>query len=300
VPGKIRLPRGSERGIEKLLNERVRLERRALRELDDGARDHANAVRDLIAALGATAWTLQAHARVLRQLRTLGRTFGHGLTVLARKHARVAAHLGVEQQGRAFAIEASAALGKRVQAPAVRGGVVEAAWGRVDVRTDDVGANAGEALAALAVSTSYVETTKAEPATAYAVAGIIAAAVIARARDRGGMVVTTEMVAGFGIGAVEARRSWGYPKLQVAWDSTLDRRACARCKALHHVVVDEGDEFEPGVTSEPLHSRCRCATIPWAADWQAACDALGVGPGPRTGVVGAIETQLPSFAMRLQ
>lgn len=298
---KVRLPAGSRRGIETILNERVRLERRALRELDESASDHASAVRDVIAALGAVAWSLQAHARVQKQLRDLGRRYGSDVSRLARKHARLAADLGVDQQPRALATLARAALRTRVSPPSIDVAAARrVAVEHVDLRTDDVGARAGEDVGAWAVSASYLEAQKASPATAVVLGFALAKALEPKARDRGALVVTTEITAGAEWGGDAARSELAreMPALKKVWDSTLDRRVCPTCAELHHTVVDTKDSFPGGYDDAPAHARCRCATLPWLDDWSDVLRTLGIGPGPRTGVLETAETRLASFTDR--
>jgi hypothetical protein len=298
---RVRLPRGSERAVLQLLNERVRMEKAALAELRRAAADHAAAVRDAVATFGNVNWTLTEHARALGQLRELGRRFGRGVSRIARERALAAADLGIEQGPRAIAVMGGAALGRRLEAPRIDVGRARAmAFPHVEVRTDDVGARAGEDLATAGISASYLEAQKASPTTALLVGLALSKLLAKKAEDRGSLVVTTEVVNGFEWGGHAARDELAepLPRIRKVWDATLDLRVCALCAELHHTVIDANEQWDGGLDDAPAHPRCRCATLPWLDDWSDLLRQHHIAPGPRTGVQAVAETQLAAFADR--
>lgn len=298
---KVVIPAAAALRLQRMLEERTRLERARLRAVHKGAHELAAHVRQTIAALGVERWTIRDHARVMRPLRAAGRAFGEGVTREATDGAVDAARLGVAHGPRALAAVGGVMLGRRVAAPVIDVATAErVAIEHVIARTHDVGARAGEDVAQLAVALSYGAARAPEPPSAYAVGAAVGAAVLARAKDRGERVIITELVAGAGLGGEAARVELGRRMpIRKVFDATLDRRVCSTCAGLHHLVVDANDTFD-GYDDPPVHVRCRCASLPWLDDWSVLLDDLGVGPGPRTGVVGAVETQLPSFGTTLQ
>lgn len=53
----------------------------------------------------------------------------------------------------------------------------------------------------------------------------------------------------------------------VRWDATFDRRTCPYCEDLHDEIREPGEEFWDGIFHPPLHPYCRCALVPWRAEW---------------------------------
>jgi hypothetical protein len=280
----------------------MRLERRHVAAFRAAVRHASSQVRDVVLANGADApWTLQAHARVMRQLRAISRKLGRELSLAAERAALAAAEQGSRRYPETLAALASGALGQRLPTPRVdlaRARTV--AHEEVAARTHDVGARTGEDVGQVAVGASFLEARRTESTSTStgAVAAAVAAAFLLRARSNGERVLITETTAGYAVGgrsaAVQLRERM--PRLRKAWDATLDLRVCATCAGLHHVVVDSDQPFPGGFDDAPAHANCRCATMPWLSEWTDILDAIGAGPGTRSGVLGAVETRLTSFA----
>jgi hypothetical protein len=167
----------------------------------------------------------------------------------------------------------------------------------VAARTHDVGARTGEDVGQIAVGVSFLEARRPEASSSAKVAAAVAAAFLLRARSDAERVLVTETTAGYAVGgrAAATQLRERMPRLRKAWDATLDLRVCATCAGLHHVVVDDEQPFPGGVEDAPAHPGCRCSVIGWLSEWGDILDAIGVSPGPRTGVVGSVETRLSSF-----
>lgn len=293
---RVKLPPGAERDVERILRERVKLDRRHLRRVLADAAAVAVAVRTILGRDPERPWSVQQHARVMRDIRRVGAEYGATLTARTRQGAADAARLGAEQQPRLMAAVASRALGVRVPAPRIDVPRILAAVGpTLDARVDGVGDRAGADVGAVGVARSFLAIRAAQPAAV--VASQVSDAMLTRARDAGERVLVTEMTAGAGVGAQEARAALAqkHDTMKVVWDSTLDMRVCRTCASLHHQSVEMGKQFPAGVEEAPAHPRCRCATMPWLDRWTDMLDEMGIGPGGRTGVVGDVEIQLPSF-----
>lgn len=303
MKARAKIPASAEQELDALRRARLQLEAVHVRRLDVAIRALRAAVAEAFLTAGArrSDWTIEAHTAVMRPLRAIGRAFGSELTRAALKAALEAMQLGIAQQPRALAIVASGALERRVSAPPIDVHAVEqAAALAVNARAHDVGARAGESIAQAGVGASLIATRR-EDRSVSSVAAAVVGAMALRARRDSELVLTTEVVAGANLGGDAVLRSWAqsYPRMRRVWDATLDLRVCAMCESLHHVIVDVGEPWDGGVDDAPAHPRCRCATMGWCEDFTAALDALNIAPGPRTGVVGSIETQLPSFATLL-
>jgi hypothetical protein len=164
-----------------------------------------------------------------------------------------------------------------------------------DLRTIEVGARAGEAIGSAAVAAGMSEVS-ASTSVASASASVVNV-VAERARVEGERVILTEVSTALGLGSQAAMQivSDDHPNLRMVWDATLDRRVCATCAGLHHVVVDVDEAFPGGFDDAPAHPRCRCYVMPWLDSWTDLLEERGIGPGPRTGVAGEVEQQLGSF-----
>lgn len=293
-------PPGAAKRIERLLGEREQLERRHLRAFDPAVVAlEAAIVRAIVSVGGERApWGIREHARAMKAIRAAGVDFGQALTHRTQQAAHEATRWGAELQPRALSVLASASLGRRVPAPRVDcDAAVRAARETVDARTDAVGVAAGDELARVALSHSFLATRGAKLAAAGLVALSLAPVVAKKARDRAERVIATEMTAAAGEGGRVVQRGWARRtnKLRRTLDATLDRRVCATCAGLHHAVTDIDQPFPGGYDDAPIHPRCRCATMVWSESWTELLDELGIGPGPRTGVVGGVEIALPSF-----
>jgi hypothetical protein len=259
----------------------------------------SNQARDVVLANGPDApWTMQAHARAMRELRAISRTLGRELSQAAEHAAMAAAELGTRRYAETLAAFASGALGRQVPMPRVdlaRARTV--AHEEVAARTHDVGARTGEDVGQVAVGVSFLEARRPESPSTAKVAAAVTAAFLLRARSNAERVLVTETTAGYAIGGrtAAAQLRERMPRLRKAWDSTLDLRVCATCAGLHHVVVDDGRPFPGGFDDAPAHPACRCSVIGWLSEWGDILDAIGVGPGVRSGVVGSLETRLSSF-----
>ncbi len=302
---RVKYPPGAAERIEAMLHERDRIERRHMRQSAVAAVAFVAAVRALFDRHGGSPWTMQIHARTIREFRILGRQYGATVSARARAAAHDMAALSAEHQGRALGIFATAALGQRVPPVAVDLAAAMAVAAEViDARTEDVGAPMGEDMARVAASTSFANARIAAAVPAVLVGLSVAKALRPRALDRAERVIVTEMTAGAAEGGDAARvqlvkRFPKLPKLRRVWDSTLDKRVCRICAGLHHVVVDADKPFPGGFFDEPAHARCRCATMPWLDEWTAMLDDdLQIAPGPRVGVQETAETRLKTFGER--
>ena len=56
---------------------------------------------------------------------------------------------------------------------------------------------------------------------------------------------------------------------QKKWDASVDT-ACDVCEDLDGEIVDVDDVFSSGDDGPPAHPNCRCAVVPWRADWEDA------------------------------
>lgn len=57
------------------------------------------------------------------------------------------------------------------------------------------------------------------------------------------------------------------PSMRKRWDSSLDRRGCAVCRALDGEVRKVKEAFSDGSMHPPSHPNCRCTVVPWSDDW---------------------------------
>lgn len=284
----MKYPRGASKRIETMLEERDRLERRHLRAFDPVLMMLEISLVQAITRPGGDRlpWSISLHARAMREVRGLGRQFGASVSARARLAAHDAVRLGAEQQPRAMAIFATAALGKRVKPPALElDAVVAMTTQTIDARTEDVGARTGEEIASAAVAALFLATRMAAPMAAGLVALDVTKLVMKKARDRSERVIITETTAGGAEGGDVARTVMvkRFPKMRKVWDSTLDLRVCRFCASVHHTVVDENETWG-GIDDAPAHARCRCATMPWLDEWTDLLHDLEIAPGPRVGV----------------
>lgn len=297
---RVKFPPGAQARIERMLNERERLERRHMRALDPAmVALEAAILRAMLAGGAERPWTIREHARAMRGLRAAGQQLGAEVSHRARVAAHEAAAWGAGLQPRALAVMASAALGKRVPAPTIDAHQAAAlAAETIDARTDGIGAATGDEVARAAVAASFAATRAEKVALAGMVALSLMPMVMRKARDRSERVIVTEVTAGAAEGGRVVLDGWAKRSthMQRVWDATLDRRVCALCAGLHHVMVEASEPWPGGVDDAPAHSRCRCATMPFSADFEALLADLGIGPGPRTGVVGGVEIVLPTFS----
>lgn len=268
---KAEIPRDAQEKIARLLEERLRLEARALRELRRAARGLSAEARETIerSANPRAAWSILSHATALPRLQAIGSRFGVDLSHRAELASIAASELAVEQLPKLWSILGRATTGARV-APLTWDPLELARRTRVEItsRTSRVGVAAGEDVARLASITSYSLAREVSPPVGAVVGLDVATAIFERAAAAGERVIVTEATAGASITSrvLAAMKRGDGRELWLVWDSTLDSRRCPRCAKLHHAVTTPDKPFPGGVWDAPLHPNCRCAVHLLPAD----------------------------------